>query len=125
MKPNRLIPALTLVALCIATAAVAGPDKGAPTEPKLVPSSVVQPMYPEKERQEGVEGAVILAVDIDATGAVAGAKVDKAVDGHPAFTDAAIAAVKQWRFEPARQDGKPVAIQVKIPVKFALNKSGK
>jgi protein TonB len=51
---------------------------------------------------------------------VAGAKVDKPVDGHPAFSDAAVAAVKQWRFEPARLDGKPVDITVKIPVKFTL-----
>lgn len=125
MKPFRMILALALVAALAATAAVAGPDKGQPTkdqptEPKLIPASMAKPVYPDAERKGGVEGTVILAVDISAAGAVAGAKVDTPVDGHPAFSDAAIAAVKQWRFEPARLDGRPVGITVKIPVKFAL-----
>lgn len=134
MKPIRLILALSLAALLVsvlgATGAVAETPKGQPTkgqltkrqptEPKLIPASMARPVYPEAERKSGVEGTVILAVDISAAGAVAGAKVDKPVDGHPAFSEAAIAAVKQWRFEPARLDGKPVDIAVKIPVKFAL-----
>lgn len=120
MKPFRLILALAFVAALVTTAAVAGPDKGQPTEPKLIPASMAKPVYPDAERKSGVEGTVILAVDISAAGAVAGAKVDKPVDGHPAFSDAAVAAVKQWRFEPARLDGKPVDITVKIPVKFTL-----
>jgi protein TonB len=120
MKPFRLILALALVAALATTVAVAGPDKGQPTEPKLIPASMAKPVYPDAERKSGVEGTVILAVDISAAGAVAGAKVDKPVDGHPAFSDAAVAAVKQWRFEPARLDGKPVGITVKIPVKFTL-----
>lgn len=124
MKPIRLILALVLVAALVtalaATAAVAESAKGRPTEPKLIPASMAKPVYPEAERKSGVEGTVILTVEISAAGAVAGAKVDKPVDGHPAFSDAAIAAVKQWRFEPARLDGKPVDIAVKIPVKFTL-----
>jgi protein TonB len=120
MKPFRLILALALVAALTATAAVAGPAKGAPTEPKLIPASMAKPVYPEAERKAGIEGTVILAIDISAAGAVAGAKVDKPVDGHPAFSEAAIVAVKQWRFEPALLDGKAVDISVKIPVKFSL-----
>jgi hypothetical protein len=49
------------------------------------------------------------------------ATVDQPVEGHPAFSDAAIAAVRQWRFEPARLDGRPVAITVVVPVRFALD----
>lgn len=125
MKLTRLTSAsaraaLFVVAVVIAATALAGPAKDSPTEPKLIPASMAKPVYPGKERADGVEGTVILAVDIDAAGAVTAARVDKAVEGHPAFSDAAIAAVKQWRFEPARQDGKPVAVSVKIPVKFAL-----
>ncbi len=101
-------------------AATAGPAAGQPTEPKLIPASMAKPVYPEQERKDGVEGIVILAVDISAAGAVAGAKVEKPVEGHPAFNAAALAAVQQWRFEPARLDGKPVDISIRVPVKFAL-----
>ena len=120
MKPIRLILALALVAALAATVAVAAVAKSRPTEPKLIPGSMVNPAYPEQERKDGVQGTVILAVELSAAGIVTGATVDKAVEGHPAFSDAAIAAVKQWRFEPARLDGKPVGITVEVPVKFAL-----
>lgn len=120
MKPIRLILTLALLATLVAAVAVAGPAKGQPTEPKLIPASMVKPAYPDQEREDGVQGTVILAVEVSAAGAVTGATVDKAVEGHPAFNDAAVAAVKQWRFEPARLDGKPVGIAIKIPVKFTL-----
>lgn len=36
----------------------------------------------------------------------------------PAFDEAAVAAVKQWKYKPATQDGKPVAQRVLIEINF-------
>ena len=40
--------------------------------------------------------------------------------GHPDLDLAAMEAVKQWRFEPAKQGNRPVAVWVMLPVRFAL-----
>ncbi len=123
MKPTRLLVTMALLgALAAANTALAAPA-GAPAQ--LIPASAVQPTYPEAERKAGVEGAVLLACTIGADGAVTKLAPEQEVTGHPAFTAAAIAAVKQWRFEPAREDGKAVACTVKIPVKFKLDSDGK
>jgi protein TonB len=41
-------------------------------------------------------------------------------DGHQDLDLAAMEAVKQWRFEPARQGNRSVAVWVMLPVRFAL-----
>jgi protein TonB len=43
------------------------------------------------------------------------------IRGHPELNAAAVAAVTQWRFQPAIVDGKPVATWRAIPVKFSLH----
>ena len=40
--------------------------------------------------------------------------------GHPDLDLAAMDAVQQWRFEPAKQGNRPVAVWVMLPVRFAL-----
>lgn len=126
MKLNRkFLTAFLLLAaaaVSLTPALAAGPaavPAGAPA--KLIPSSMIKPAYPEAERKAGVEGAVLLVCEIGIDGVVAKIATEQQVDGHPAFTEAAIAAVKQWRFEPARESGKPVASSLKVPVKFALD----
>jgi protein TonB len=66
-----------------------------------------------------VEGQVMLEVVLDTTGEVEdGARV---VESIPLLDDAAIAAVRQWRFRPARdRDGRPVRVLMEIPVRFVL-----
>ena len=89
--------------------------------PELIASSVVKPGYPEAERKAGVEGTVILEVEVTKDGAVGVAKIDRAVQEHPAFSDSALAAVHAWRFKPGRRGGEAVACTVKIPVRYALD----
>jgi protein TonB len=81
---------------------------------------MVTPIYPTEERENRVQGTVVLSVDVSAEGTVTNVQVDKPVAGHPAFSGAAIAAVRQWRFEPARSNGQPVAVTISVPVRFAL-----
>jgi periplasmic protein TonB len=81
-----------------------------------VPIRVVNPDYPEALKREGTSGIVVVSCNIDDKGNVTEAKVEKA--SNPAFEKPALAAIVQWRFKPARENGAAVAITVQIPIKF-------
>lgn len=79
----------------------------------------VSPVYPEAARKEGITGVVVVEVVIDETGAVNEARALESPN--EALTEAAIAAVRQWRFEPARNPaGKAVALNWKVTLAFKL-----
>ena len=99
--------------------AVTPPSAGAP--PAVVPPRVlsqVQPVYPEDARRAGLESHLVLFVVVSAEGRVS--SVEVASTGGEVFDDAAIAAVKQWVFEPATKGGVPVASRIRIPFTFSL-----
>lgn len=78
----------------------------------------VKPKYPWVAEKAGIEGTVILEVDIDETGKVIDARVIKSAGF--GFDEAAIEAIKKSRFSPALRYGKPVSIRVRLPIKFEL-----
>ena len=79
----------------------------------------VVPEYPRKARAKKIEGRVLLMVVVDESG-----KVEDAVqvlDSIPTLDQAAIDAVHQWRFAPARDaDGSPVRVSLEVRVPFTL-----
>ena len=80
------------------------------------------PAYPEAARTAGIEGKVILKLAISETGAIIDVKVLK---GDPMLAEAAVAAVKRWRFcTPAMLDGKPIAVYKIQPVAFSSSVGG-
>lgn len=81
-----------------------------------VPLRTAPPEYPEELRQDGVRGLVTVKCAIDEQGNVTEATVEKS--SNAAFDKAALAAIKKWKFKPASQDGKPVAVKISIPIKF-------
>ncbi len=81
--------------------------------PRLMHS--VDPVYPEIARQARVEGMVILEVRADEKGNIVGAKVLRSI---PLLDQAAIDAVKQWKYEPAIVNGKPTPILFTVTVRF-------
>lgn len=89
----------------------------AATEPP-VPVRTVAPDYPDALRREGVSGLVMVKCSIDEQGNVTETVVEKS--SNAAFEAPAMAAVKKWKFKPAKQDGTPVAIKVSIPIKFVF-----
>lgn len=98
------------------------------TVPKLAPKAqttgpvpLVQtrPHFPPQLRASGVEGTVILRVEIGVSGRVSGVTV-KESSGHVELDRSAIAAVSKWRFTPAQRGGRPVAIRVTVPIVFRL-----
>jgi TonB family protein len=81
----------------------------------------VEADYPADAATRGIEAEVGLLLDIDAQG-----KVQQVGVAQPAsppgmgFDEAAIAAAQQFEFEPAEQDGKPIAVQLSYRYKFKL-----
>ncbi len=82
----------------------------------------VEPKYPEIARKAGIEGVVWLKFVVDTSGNVrpSNIKVVKNTTGNSGCVEAAIEAVKKWKFSPAYQRDKPVKVWVTIPFKFYL-----
>ncbi|MXX76250.1 MAG: energy transducer TonB [Holophagales bacterium] len=79
----------------------------------------VQPTYTEYARKARIEGKVILRLTIDEQGEVReDVEVLEGLD--MGLTEAAIVALRQWRFEPALLDGQPVAVHWTMTVNFRL-----
>ncbi|MEK0450000.1 MAG: hypothetical protein RL088_2268 [Verrucomicrobiota bacterium] len=77
------------------------------------------PIYPAAAKKAGISGTVILSVSVDESGRPV--SVTKARGcGCAELDDAAMAAVRKWRFNPAKMNGQPVAARLQVPVRFAL-----
>jgi periplasmic protein TonB len=82
--------------------------------------SAPKPEYPSSARRLRQEGVVLLTVDVAADGRPASVSVKRS-SGVPVLDEAAVGAVRGWRFEPARSSGRAVASRVEIPVRFSLS----
>ncbi len=79
----------------------------------------VEPRYSEIARRARIEGVVILQATIDREGRVTDLETLK---GLPyGLTEAALAAVRQWRFEPSVHQGRPVPVLYVVSVHFQLS----
>jgi TonB family protein len=83
--------------------------------PKAI--KMVAPIYPKKARKEGVKGTVWLGVRTDENGNVVEVKVLRSV---PLLDQAAVDAVKQWKYEPFLSKGKPTPVVFSVGVTFRL-----
>lgn len=79
-----------------------------------------RPAYPRAARQRGLQGVVTLSVQVAEDGVPVAVAV-KSSSGHAILDDAALAAVRNWRFVPGRRGNQPVAAAVELPVRFALD----
>ena len=82
-----------------------------------VPLLRVQPEYPEMARRAHIEGVVVLQAVIGTDGRVESVRSLASV---PLLEEAAVKAVRQWRYLPARQRGHPVKVYYTIRVEFTL-----
>lgn len=78
----------------------------------------IEPRYPALARQTHITGTVILEAVLDESGNVVELKV---VSGHPLLLQAALDAVREWKYEPTYLNDIPVAVQMNISVTFALS----
>ena len=72
--------------------------------------------FPEPERKVGETGRALLHIIVDDRGSVRQPTVDASTN--PEFAKAAIDAVKKWTFEPARLNGQPVAVLIRIEMQL-------
>ena len=78
------------------------------------------PPYPDEARAQRQQGTVYLRVAVTADGRAD--KVDLLFSsGFPMLDEAAISAVRDWSFEPARDESGPIGSQITVPVRFTLN----
>lgn len=78
----------------------------------------VEPEYTEEAKQAKISGTVLLSVVVDAAGAPGNIQVVKGLD--PGLDKNAIAALTQWRFEPATRNNQPVPVQAQIQINYRL-----
>ena len=77
------------------------------------------PEYPAVALRSRIEGTVVVRADVDVDGNPANITVAKSSRDRD-LDRAALRAVKDWKFEPAIRDGKPVASAVEVPVDFRI-----
>ncbi|MBU1711353.1 MAG: energy transducer TonB [Proteobacteria bacterium] len=77
------------------------------------------PKYPASARRNRQEGTVLLEVFVDDQGRVEELRIYRTSEHQP-LDRAALAAVENWEFEPGLKNGKPVAMWVRVPVRFVL-----
>ncbi len=75
--------------------------------------------YPKTAKDEGIEGKVYIRAYIDEQGNVVKTKILKGADSR--LDNAAIDAVNKIKFTPGKQKGKPVKVQIVIPIVFKLH----
>jgi periplasmic protein TonB len=111
---------------------VIGGMGGAPPPPKPTQSRIrqggnvqaaklmnkVQPSYPPLARQTRISGTVRLHAIIGKDGSVQQLEV---MSGHPLLVQAALDAVRQWKYQPTTLNGDPVEVDTTIDVIFSLN----
>ena len=78
----------------------------------------VNPEYPPLARQTRIQGTVHLHVIIGQDGSVQQLEV---LSGHPLLVQAALDAVRQWKYRPTQLNGQPVEVDTTIDVIFSLN----
>lgn len=76
------------------------------------------PEYSEEARKAKYQGVVVLWVVIGPDGRVKDMRVQRSLG--LGLDEKAMEAVKQWKFDPARKDGQPVAVQINVEVNFRL-----
>jgi len=74
--------------------------------------------YPEIAKRAGVEGKVFVRAFVDEEGNVVNAEIVKGIGG--GCDEAALEAVLKTKFTPGKQRGKPIKVQVTVPVLFKL-----
>jgi protein TonB len=82
----------------------------------------IPPDYPFAMKQTGTSGSVTVEFDVDISGRVVRAEAIRYTDRE--FVEPALRAVRKWRFEPGRKDGKTVPFRMAVPIEFGIENAG-
>lgn len=126
VTPAPAVAATATAAAGSATSARDGSERSAaPSQQADRAVRVLQmpdPDYPPLSRERGEQGVVMLQLAVDASGRLGEVSVLQS-SGFSRLDKAARAAVQRWRFQPAIENGQPVAAQLTLPVRFALDEN--
>lgn len=123
-----VVPAPTLTASRppLATAPVTAPaaPPAVPTPPRLDADYLdnPKPSYPPLSRRLNEQGRVVLRVHVAADGSTLDVLLHSS-SGHSRLDNSALAAVRRWKFAPARLGQDAVAAWVRVPIEFSLQSS--
>jgi TonB family protein len=81
----------------------------------------IDPVYPSTAFEADVQGLVLLVLRIDREGNVADVTL---VSGHPLLVQAAMDAVKQWKYRPYLRNGTPTEVETMVHLRFELTGGG-
>jgi protein TonB len=87
---------------------------GEVAEPKLIYRAL--PVYPLNAKQAGIQGEVVIKTTIDQKGSVVDMHV---VSGPLMLRQAALDALRRWKYEPSKLDGQPISVQMLVTIKFS------
>jgi protein TonB len=79
----------------------------------------VEPEYPAIAKTAGIQGSVVIKAIISREGRIERTEV---LSGHPLLTQAALAAVRQWKYRPYYLNREAVEVETQITVNFVLNR---
>ena len=85
---------------------------------KPVPRSQARPIYPAELRSKNITGEAVVEFVVDSQGNVRDATALRHT--HPAFGEAAVASVMQWKFQPGKKGGRAVTTRLQVPIVFSL-----
>jgi TonB family protein len=94
---------------------------GRPLPPNVTPAKLVHseiPRYPKDAKKAGISGTVVLKAMVAKDGSVNNLEY---VSGPQGLTDAALKAVKKWKYQPMLINGNPVETSMNISVVFSPN----
>lgn len=111
--------AVTAIAFATFAPAPANADEEKKEVTRPRPIHRVYAKYPEEAKAKRITGLVTLEVSVDEKGTVADVRVVKPLQAD--LDQAAIDAMRQWKFEPATRDGKPVATKLQMTFSFRLD----
>ena len=125
-KPKRepeaemAAPKLALASNDAAVSSISKLPVALPARPKseLVPATLISrtaPVFPSIARQMGIYGAVLMNVTISPKGTVTAVQV---ISGAPQLRQAAVSAVRQWRYKPAMLNGQPAESAAEVQINF-------
>lgn len=124
---NEDKPAVQVEPVQVAETAKAPPKSEPVVEDKIEPPRFgvsylnnPAPDYPAMSRRMGEEGRVLMRVLVSADGAADDVQIEKS-SGSERLDNAAISAVKRWRFIPAKKNSQPLSAYVLVPMKFVLD----
>jgi TonB family protein len=116
----RLLAVVSLVAASLVPLAaqeVYKPGNGVST-PVAIRS--VKPGYTEDAKKAHIQGVATVYAVVNTDGSVSDVRIARSLDATFGLDEQAVKAAKEWKFKPGVKDGKPVAVQVMIEMRFTL-----